>query len=303
MSDVYGGIEAGGTKWVCALYAGDQGGGPGGIRAEARFPTGTPEATLAQALAFFRQQVQAPDQLRAIGIGCFGPLDPDPASPTYGFITSTPKVGWANTDVAGVCQRELGVPVGFDTDVNAAALGENTWGAAQGLQDFIYLTIGTGIGGGGMVNGHLLHGLLHPEMGHNLIPHDRGADPFPGCCPYHRDCLEGLACGPAIQARWGQPGESLPPDHPAWELEANYLALALVNFVVTLSPRRIILGGGVMDQRQLYPMIRARMQALLNGYVRVRAVQEEIDRFVVPPGLGRQAGVMGAIALALRLAG
>ena len=183
--------------------------------------------------------------------------------------------------------------------MNGAALGEWRWGAAQELETFIYMTIGTGIGGGGMVNGKLIHGLLHPEMGHMRIPHDLERDPFPGNCPYHQDCLEGLANGPAIEKRWGARAETLPSDHPAWELEAEYLALAVVNLIVTLSPQRIILGGGVMQQNQLFPLIRDRVSTLLNHYVQCPEILEDIERYILPPGLGKQAGVLGAIALAI----
>ncbi|HET6897424.1 MAG TPA: ROK family protein, partial [Vicinamibacteria bacterium] len=180
----------------------------------------------------------------------------------------------------------------------AAALAEGRWGSAQGLETFLYLTIGTGIGGGGLVEGRLLHGLVHPEMGHIRIPHDTAADPFAGACPFHGDCLEGLASGPAMQARWGRNAEELPDDHPAWALEAHYLALALANFVCTLSPRRVILGGGVMDRGALFPLIRKRLQALLNDYVQAPEVQGGIDGYVVPPALGARTGVLGALALA-----
>jgi fructokinase len=188
--------------------------------------------------------------------------------------------------------------VGFDTDVNGAALSEWRWGAAQGLDTFLYLTIGTGVGGGGLINGKLMHGLVHPEMGHMRLPHDWQADPFPGNCPFHGDCLEGMASGPALHKRWGQRGDSLPPDHPAWELEALYLAWGLVNLVCTLSPQRIILGGGVMAQPQIWPLLRGKTQQLLNGYVRSPAILEHIDEYIVPPGLGGRAGVLGAMALA-----
>jgi len=190
------------------------------------------------------------------------------------------------------------VPVGFDTDVNGAALGENRWGAAQGLDTFLYLTIGTGIGGGGLVGGKLMHGLIHPEMGHVRLPHDREQDPFDGLCPYHGDCLEGLASGPAIEKRWGTPAHALPEAHPAWELEARYLALALTGYICTLSPQRIVLGGGVMQQQSLFPRIRQNVLELLNGYVQSPALLDRIDEYIVPPGLGNQAGVLGAIALA-----
>jgi fructokinase len=287
-----GGIEAGGTKFICAV-----GTGPDDIRAETRFSTAAPEDNIGQAVAFFRaQEIREP--LAAIGIASFGPVDPEPSSATFGYVTTTPKPGWAHTDFAGAIQRAIGLPVGFDTDVNGAALGEQRWGAARGLDTFVYLTIGTGLGGGGMVNGRLIHGLMHPEMGHMRVPHDYGRDPFPGACPYHGDCLEGLAAGPALEARWRQRGETLAPDHPAWALEAHYLALGLVNIVCTLSPQRIILGGGVMDQEQLFPLIRAEVQTLLNGYVQAPAILKRIEDYIVPPALGGRAGVLGALALA-----
>jgi fructokinase len=276
--------------------------GPDDLRAEVRFPTTTPEASIGRAIEFFQQQHEK-EPLAAVGIASFGPVDPNPDSPTFGYITTTPKPGWAHTDFAGTIRRALGVPVGFDTDVNVAALGERRWGAAQGLDTFVYLTIGTGIGGGGMVNGKLIHGLVHPEMGHIRIPHDRERDPYAGACPYHGDCLEGLATGPALEARWGQRGETLPADHPAWELEAGYLALGLVSIICILSPERIIMGGGVMEQRQLFPLVRGRVRELLNGYLQVLAILDQIDEYIVPPGLGNRAGVLGAIALAQQAAG
>ena len=303
---LYGGIEAGGTKFVCAVAS-----GPDDVRAEVQFATTTPSETIEKAIRFFQEQMAAQaGRLDAIGIASFGPVDPNPASPTYGHITTTPKPGWANTDFAGAVRRALDLPVGFDTDVNGAALGEHRWGAAQGLDTFVYMTIGTGIGAGGMVGGRLMHGLIHPEMGHIRLPHDLAtagtaeqgpyADPFPGVCSYHGDCLEGLACGPALEARWGQAPETLPADHPGWSLQARYLALAVVNLICTLSPQRIILGGGVMKQRHLFPRIRAEVQTLLNGYVQAPEITDRIEEYIVPPALGSRAGVMGAIALAAR---
>ncbi|HWQ15113.1 MAG TPA: ROK family protein [Roseiflexaceae bacterium] len=289
---LYGGIEGGGTKFVCAV-----GTGPDDIRAEARFPTTTPEETIGRAISFFQEQ-QRIAPLAAVGIASFGPVDVDPTSPTFGYITTTPKPGWAHTDFGGAIGRALGVPMGFDTDTNGAALGEHRWGAAQGLHTFLYLTIGTGIGGGGMVSGRIIHGLVHPEVGHMRIPHDRARDPYMGWCPYHGDCWEGLAAGPAIERRWGARAETLPPDHPAWALEAEYLAAALVNLILTVSPQRIIMGGGVMAQPQLFPLVRRRVQELLNGYVAAPAILERIDEYIVPPALGARAGVLGAIALA-----
>ncbi|MGD8792500.1 MAG: ROK family protein [Anaerolineae bacterium] len=289
---VFGGVEAGGTKFVCAV-----GSGPDDLRQEIRFPTTTPGETIGRVIDYFRVR-QAREPLAAIGIASFGPVDPDPDSATFGYITTTPKRGWAHTDFAGAVQAALDRPVGFDTDVNGAALGEHRWGAARGLDSFVYLTIGTGIGGGGLVNGRLLHGLVHPEMGHVYLP-PHADDPHPeGFCPFHGHCLEGMASGTAIEKRWGQRAESLPADHPAWALEAHYLALGLVNFICTLSPQRIIMGGGVMAQPGLLPMVRQQVQVLLNDYIQSPAIQDEIEAYVVPPGLGNRAGVLGAIALA-----
>jgi fructokinase len=275
-----GGIEAGGSKFVCAI-----GSGPDGLDS-VEIPTTTPEETLGRVIEFFGQR----GPVEAVGIGSFGPIDPDPQSATFGYITSTPKLAWRNFDLAGAIRERLHVKVAFDTDVNAAALGEFRWGAAQGLQTFLYLTVGTGVGGGGMLEGRLLHGRRHPEMGHIRIPHDRERDPFPGNCPYHGDCLEGLAAAPAIEARWRQSPNDLPDGHPAWELEAHYLALGIANLSLVLSPQRIILGGGIMRRKELYPMVRAKVSALLNGYIEAPEI--------VPPGLGERAGVLGAIALA-----
>ncbi len=288
----YGGIEAGGTKFVCAVAE-----GPGTISDEIRFPTTTPDETIAQAVDFFTHH-HAAAPLAAVGIASFGPVDPNPSSPTWGYITTTPKPGWHNTDLAGPLAAALGVPIGFDTDVNGAALGEHRWGAGQGLDNIVYLTVGTGLGGGAVVNGKLLHGMMHPEMGHMLLPRDPQRDAYAGHCPYHGDCFEGLVCGPAIIDRWQQDSYELSPDHEAWKLEAHYLALGVTNIIAILSPERIILGGGIMDQEQLFPMVRANVQELLNGYIQTPQILEQIDQYIVPPGLGNQAGVLGAIALA-----
>ena len=288
----YGGIEAGGTKWVCGI-----GSGPDDLEQTVSFPTTTPDETIARAVDFFERS----GELTAVGVGSFGPIDVRRSSPTWGHITTTPKPGWADTDVVSALHLALGVPVGFDTDVNASALGEQRWGAAVGLETFSYITVGTGIGGGGMANGRLMHGLVHPEVGHMRIPHDRARDPFEGVCPYHGDCFEGLASGGALRARWGTSGEEL-VDPAAWELEAEYLALGVVNLVCTLSPQRIILGGGVMRQPVLLPLIRGRVRELLARYIAAPELQESIDDFVVAPGLGERAGVLGAIELAKQAA-
>ncbi len=289
-----GGIEAGGTKFVCAVGTSSE-----ASAARTEFLTTTPDETIGRAVEFLERQAARLGRLIAVGIASFGPIDLDPASPSFGHITTTPKPGWQNVDLAGVVRRSLNVPVAFDTDVNAAALGERRWGAAQGLDTFLYLTVGTGIGGGGMVAGKLMHGALHPEMGHMRIPHNPQRDPFPGSCPFHGDCWEGLASGTAIQARWGTRGEDLPSDHAAWPLEARYLALGISNLICALSPERIVLGGGVMRQAQLLPLIRQGTLELLNGYIRVSRILEHIEDYLVPAQLGRDAGVLGAIALAL----
>ena len=273
-----GGVEAGGTKFVCAI-----GTGPKDLE-RVSFPTTTPEETIGRAIDFFRER----PPIHALGIASFGPVDLHPESATYGYITSTPKEGWSNTDIAGSLGRALNVPVTIDTDVNAAALAEARWGAAQGVSDVVYLTIGTGIGGGALVGGRLIHGLVHPEMGHMRIPHDRVVDPFAGSCVFHGDCLEGLAAGPAIEKRWGVTARELAPDHAAWRLEARYLAAGIANLVCTLSPQLILMGGGVMDQAHLFPLIREEMCEAVNGYV---AIPE-----IGPPLLGSNTGVLGAIA-------
>ncbi|MEO8025705.1 MAG: ROK family protein [Bryobacteraceae bacterium] len=284
-----GGIETGGTKFVCAV-----GTEAGEIVARKSIPTESPAKTIAAVAEFFREH---PD-VGAIGIAAFGPVDLAPASPTYGYITMTPKVAWRNFDIVNAVRKATGVErIAIDTDVNGAAYGEHRWGAARGLETFLYLTVGTGIGGGGMANGRLLHGLAHPEMGHIRIPHDLIRDPFPGSCPSHRDCLEGLASGEAIRQRWNIAGEFLPPEHPAWALEVEYLSLALANFTLTLSPERIVIGGNVMRGLD-WTILREGMRLVLSGYLQIPAILEQMDTFIVPPVLGGDAGVLGAIALA-----
>lgn len=291
-SKLYGGIEGGGTKFVCAV-----GSDPDHILAEKRFPTTTPQETLSQVITFFKQF-----DLVAIGLATFGPLDLNPSSPSYGHITATPKINWANTDVLGCFRAAFSLPLVLESDVNAAAFGEYCWVAEnQALDSLIYYTIGTGIGAGVILHGEIVHGLTHPEAGHVLLPHDRQRDPFEGVCPFHRDCFEGLASGPAISARWGAPANSLPDEHPAWELEAEYLAIAMVNTILTLSPQRLILGGGVMERRQLFPRVRQRVRELLNGYVASPMFSGALDTYIVPPALGNRSGVLGALALAQAL--
>lgn len=275
MAPVFGGIEAGGTTWRCAV-----GTGPDDLRAETTIPTTTPAETLAAVGAFFERE----GPVDALGVGSFGPVDLQ-----RGAITTTPKPGWAHTEVAGVLGRRLGVPVVLDTDVNAAVLGEHRWGAGKGLDTCCYVTVGTGIGGGAIVGGRLHHGLAHPEIGHIRIPHDFAADPFAGSCPYHGDCWEGLAGAPALEARYGTSAHEL-DDEAAWALEARYLALGLTAVIGILSPERILLGGGVLERRGLLELVRAEVDALLAGYVPAA----ELAR----PALGPRAGVLGALALA-----
>lgn len=289
MEKLYGGMEGGGTKFVCAV-----GTGPDNIIDEIRFPTTTPLETLEQAVAFFKKY-----NLAAIGLAPFGPLDLNPASPGYGSITATPKPGWSNADILGPIRRQFDVPMTFDLDVNAAAFGEFSWVPEnQGLKSLVYFTIGTGIGAGVIINGKVVHGLTHPEAGHVRLPHDLQSDPFPGACPFHGDCFEGLANGPAISKRWGQPAESLPANHPAWDLEANYIAFALTDIICLLSPQRIVLGGGVMEQPQLFPLVRQKVRENLNGYIPSPVITGTMKEYIVSPGLGKRSGILGAMAMA-----
>lgn len=287
---VYGGIEAGGTKWVCAVA--DAG---GHVLATEVIPTSTPETTIGAVVRFFGDR----RPLAAIGIGTFGPVDVRPGSPTYGHILATPKPGWANTDVVSPLRAALGVPVRLDTDVNAAALGEWRRGAGTGLGSLAYLTVGTGIGLGAVVNGGLVHGLLHPEFGHIRVPHDPVRDPFAGSCPFHGDCLEGLASGEAMRRRWGRPAERL-DDEPAWSLEAEYIALAIVNLTYTLSPERIVVGGGVAKHPSLLPGVRERLLGLAARYPGppLPTGPDAMNEYVTAPSLGDHAGVIGAVELA-----
>lgn len=286
---ILGAIEAGGTKFVVAI--GDEN---GNILERTSFPTTTPEETIKNIFKFFDEK-----NIDALGLGCFGPIDPDLNSATYGYITTTPKSGWENFNIIGSLQEHYpNLPIGFDTDVNGAVLGEVYFGSAKGLENALYLTIGTGIGGGAIVEGNLVHGLLHPEMGHMMLI-VREDDKYQGKCPYHKTCFEGLASGPAIEERWGIKGSEIPVDHPAWDLEAWYIAQALAIYVLTLSPKKIILGGGVMHQQQLFPLIRKYLQERLNGYIQKDEITStKINDYIVYPGLGDNAGICGALALA-----
>lgn len=288
---LYGGIEGGGTKFNCAI-----GDGPQNIVKEARFATTTPEETIGQVIEFFTPFL---DQMYGIGLGSFGPFDVDPASPTFGYITTTPKPGWGNTNILGMLREKIHTPIAADMDVVVAGLGEARWGASKNDSHSLYLTIGTGIGGGYIVNGQPLRGLTSLEMGHIRIPHDLKLDPFQGACPYHGDCFEGLAAGPAIQARFGQRAETLTNDNPYWDVEAGYIAHALTNFILSLAPQRIIIGGGVMQKDFMFPLVRKKVQELLNGYISHDRIIDHMDDYIVPPALGGQAGVLGCIALAM----
>ena len=291
---LFGGIEAGGTKFVCLV-----GNGPDQLVEEKRFPTTTPDETIAQVIEFFSSYTDR-DELAAVGVGSFGPVDLNPASKTYGYITTTPKPGWSQVDLCGRIKKGLNIPVAFDTDVNVAAFGEQYWTPEnKTLDPFLYMTVGTGIGVGIIVNGSPLHGLIHPETGHFVIPHDLQRDPFPGACPYHGDCLEGLASGPSMNKRWGQSAETLPDEHPAWDLEAEYIALALVNLIYAYSPQRIVLGGGVPSHPGLHTNIRNKVLQLINGYVQSPTLLKKIDSYIIPPTLGNRSGALGAIAMAI----
>lgn len=295
-SSLIGAIEAGGTKFVLAT-----GTGPADLREVTRIPTTTPEETIARCLAYFATAQERHGPLAALGIGTFGPAGVDPSREDWGLITTTPKPGWRDADLAGAFVKALGMPVAFDTDVNAAGYGEWLWGAGRGSGVVLYLTIGTGIGGGVIINGAPLHGLLHPEMGHIRIPRPPALVKFAGACPWHGDCLEGLASGPAIAARWGCPAGELPPEHEAWDAQAACLAAACVNFTCTLSPQRIILGGGVMDVPGLLARVQEKARRLLNGYLQHPLITE--GQLICAPELGDRAGILGALALAQRVTG
>lgn len=285
---IYGAIEAGGTKMVCAIGTAE-----GHLIDQLTFPTKDPAETIPQLVAFFQGK-----SITALGIGSFGPVDLRTDSPTYGHILDTPKLAWQQFDFVGALQRELKVPVGFDTDVNAACLGEMTYGSAQGLNNVVYITIGTGIGAGIAINGQLLHGMLHPEAGHILMkPHPE--DSYPGFCPYHKACFEGMASGPAIEDRWGEKAANLQDNAQVWALESYYIAQALVNYIMVLSPEKIILGGGVMKQKQLFPLIRKQVAQMINGYLKTKELQD-LDNYIVPNSLNENQGILGALELAKR---
>ena len=316
-TNIYGGIEAGGTKFICAV-----GTSPTDLLIK-RFETTTPQKTIDEVIKFFKPYTveEAGRRLAAIGIASFGPLELNKESPRYGYITNTPKPGWTNVNLAGIINDALDIPVAIDTDVNGAALGEQEWGAAQGLKTFVYVTLGTGIGGGGIINGDLMHGLVHPEMGHIRIPRDNNDKPgFKGSCKFHqcdlRDnpgygCWEGLASGASMQQRWGKPPEEILESdknyNRAWNLEANYIAIGIYNLICTLSPQRIILGGGIMNHPDLLEKVQQKVEKLLNKYVPALDSLEKISNYLVRPALmdaksnTSLSGVLGAIVLAKRM--
>lgn len=284
----YGALEAGGTKMVCALVDED-----GNISERTSFPTKTPEETIPDLIDYFKDK-----DIAALGIGCFGPISPNKKAEDYGHITTTPKPGWSGYDIVGAFEEALGVPVGFDTDVNGSMLGEATWGAAKDVDNAVYITVGTGIGAGIMIDRKLLHGMLHPEAGH--IPMIvREDDTYAGKCPYHGTCLEGMAAGPAIEDRWGARAETLVDRDEVWDLEAYYLAQAMMNYILTLSPERIILGGGVMHVEKLMPMIREKTKEMLNGYVQTKQM-DDLEHYIVRPALGDDQGILGAAKLGMQ---
>jgi fructokinase len=293
MRQLFGGIEAGGTKFACIV-----GSDPDHILAKDRFPTTTPEETIGKAIRFL-EPFASRGELTGVGIGCFGPLDLNPASPTFGTIITTPKAGWANVDIFRQIRDAFGTPVTIDTDVNAAAYGEYYWTKSNhGCDPLLYMTVGTGIGIGVIANALPLHGLVHPEGGHMSLPHDRARDPFEGNCPFHGDCLEGLASGPAMAKRWGMRAEDLARDHPGWALEAEYLGYAVANMICMYSPKRIIVGGGVTQNPGLLGLIRQHSARILNGYIRSPAILDGMEDYLIAPTLGVQSGTLGCIAMA-----
>ena len=292
--EYFGGIEAGGTKFNC-IIASD----PQHVVCEKTIQTKTPDVTIPEVVQFFKQAEKEHNlKLKALGLASFGPVNLDKSDPLFGSITSTPKPGWKNTPLLQEIKNHFNLPIGFDNDVNSAALGEGRWGAGQGLSDFLYITIGTGIGAGIVSNGLLLHGLIHPEMGHMLVKHDRIRDPFEGICPYHGDCLEGMASGPAVTKRWGISTHDMPDNHLAWDLEAEYLGQAVHNMSLFYSPKRIIMGGGVMKIPGLLAKVRTVARVSLNGYIDSDLIKQENESFIVAPQLGDRAGSMGAVVLA-----
>lgn len=293
----YIGLETGGTNINCIIAS-----SPENIISDFHIPTGDPAETTSKIIGFIQSAIiKSKLPIRSMGIGSFGPLRLDKVKPDYGSIAMTPKLEWRNFPLLKTFSKAFDFPILIDTDVNAALLGELRWGAGIGLSDFVYVTIGTGIGGGVLANNQLIHGMLHPEIGHMLLKHDLNIDPFPGICPYHSDCLEGLANGPSIANRWGIPAQNLPENHPGWTLEADYLAQMCVNLTLMLSPQKIILGGGVSQHQGLLPMIHNKFREKLNNYIVSSLYNENLASYIVTPKLGQKAGVLGALALAQTL--
>lgn len=287
-----GAIEAGGTKMVCAI-----GNEKGQLIERVSIPTTSPEETFDKMITYFKSGAEKGLKIAALGIGCFGPVELNEKSDKYGFITSTPKPGWANVDFAGVFKRALNIPVGFDTDVNAAILGEVTYGAAKGAESAIYITIGTGIGAGVYYDGKLIHGMMHPEAGHIMLA-KHPEDNFEGVCPYHKTCFEGMASGPSIEKRYGKKAVELKDNKLVWEIESYYIAQAVANYICMYSPNKIILWGGVMHQEQLFDMVRKKVKEMLNGYIATDTIlNTDLSDYIVKPGLGEDPGIIGALTL------
>jgi len=290
---LFGGVEAGGTKFVCATGAGTD-----KLRVSVEIPTREPESTLREVIAFFRSQASGGEHLASAAIGSFGPLELNQSASNYGRILKTTKPGWEGFDIRGELALALDVPVEIETDVNVAAIGEMNWGAARGLQHCLYVTVGTGIGVGAIVDGKILHGEHHPEMGHTFVPLSPDEiDAFEGICPYHKSCVEGLASGMAIVSRWGRKLIDIPKKHAAWHLEAQYLASFLANLTFVLQPQRIIMGGGVMNET-LLSMVQELLHSAIASYRPTLTAREAMNDYLVMPELGGRAGVLGAIAIA-----
>lgn len=283
--DLFGSIEAGGTKFVCAIGNEEM-----EIIQRESFPTTTPLETMPKVIKFFKKYQE---DLKGIGVGSFGPIDVHRNSPTYGYITSTPKLAWQNFDFIGEIKKHFNLPVAWTTDVNAAAYGEYVFGQGRGLSSLVYYTIGTGVGGGAIQGGDFVEGFSHPEMGHMMVvPHEN--DHFEGSCPFHGNCLEGMAAGPSIEARFGKQGQDIPATDDFWETEAYYIAQCAYNTTLMLSPEVIIFGGGVMKQNHMLSKVRAAFSKLLNEYVKTPPLED----YIVTPALVDNAATVGCLALA-----
>lgn len=293
----FAGVETGGTNIKC-IIASD----PAHVISEMVLPTLDPDSSTKKVIQFFKDgEERYGIPITSMGVGAFGPLDLNPSRASYGSVTSTPKLLWQNYPLLAKLQSVFPFPIAIDTDVNAALLGETRWGAGIGFTDLVYVTVGTGIGGGVLSNGKIVHGLIHPELGHMIVRHDMQADPFEGICPFHKDCLEGLASGTSMTARWHTNPEQLTDNHAGWDLEAAYLAQMCLNLTLIISPQRIIIGGGVPQHNGLFANIRSKFQSLLNNYMVSSSFSEKIESYIVPPMLGNHAGIFGTIALARTL--